>query len=1152
MAHLSVALLGAAQVRHGDTPVFFPTRKSLAMLVYVLLEQRAHSRDKLVDLFWPASGEAGRTTLRSTLARLRNALAVAPGEHHLLAQGDAVRFDFSSSFDLDLHLVESAARLAGGETPGGWDTANADPHLAVLGQLQEAAGLWRGEFLDGFFLSDAPGFEDWLALQRETWRWRIQLILDRLSEVYSDLGKSPQAIETATRWLSLDPVDERALRRLMQLHFAAGDRESALRAYEACRTQLIQDLHVQPSPETEALIERIRKGIRSITPLNRRDEVPPADLLEGPFVGREEQFAKLVELYHATLQGRNHVAVLQGEAGFGKTRIAREFLSWAAGKGADVCEGRAFEFGARIPYQPLVEAIRQRLERENAPEDLLADVWLTELSRLVPELRERYPDLSEPSAEDGTEHMRLFEAIARLWQALAEQGPVVLLLDDVQWADSATLDVLLYVARRMSQGRTGALLLICLRTEAMTNEIDEWLAGLRRDLTVTSLELAPLGLADIVQLVQGMGAHEESNTAAEELANWLYAETGGSPFFLLETIRALVERRVLSLGRRFDGEWRIEVRKGLFVHDLVPSLLPAGVQRVIHARLARLDPEASDLLVAASILGQVSSFESLCAVGGLSEADGLLALDKLVRAHLMREVGAGCYLFGHDKIRDVVTAEAGDARRRVFHRRALETLQSVAAPASELVQHALASGLEDLALRLSVEAGDDAMRLLAPRDAATQYERAMSIALTLGRGELLPELHGRRGKAFVKATKWGDARQELELALTGLRPGQQESRAEFLVDLAEAYWWALDVPKVRSCAREALSIAQRLGRGDLETRAMAWSASAEGSAGYIGSSLRANELAIARAQELQITPPARALMNKSLALYWLGHFEKAVISGRDAVAAADNAGDVAWTMTALPQLGLALAGTGRYSSAASAFEEARRLGREWGVDNLLARSICMSAGFHLDLFDFPDAEALSQEAKDLALSLDFRPPATSASIDLLLNYVRRHDIGRAEDLLEEVALAAAGAAGFHGWLWQLRLSQARAEIALGREEWEEALRQAGETIEQSRTKGRVKYLVLGLCIRAEALAARNAQSEAVLALRNAMRLARSTRDPALLLRPASMLLAFDGDDALAGEALTAVDRIRGELPDLALLRRFEAADPVRLILSYRS
>jgi hypothetical protein len=208
----------------------------------------------------------------------------------------------------------------------------------------------------------------------------------------------------------------------------------------------------------------------------------------------------------------------------------------------------------------------------------------------------------------------------------------------------------------------------------------------------------------------------------------------------------------------------------------------------------------------------------------------------------------------------------------------------------------------------------------------------------------------------------------------------------------------------------------------------------------------------------------------------------------------------------------------------------------------------MSAGFHLDVFDFEGNEALAEEARELARSHNFAPPGISASIDLLLNFARRGEVGRAEPLASAVGEAVELAAAWHGWLWKLRLAEARAEVALAREEWEEAVRWAGEAIDRSREKRRLKYQALGSWTRARALHALGRMDEAIGDARSAVALARRVGDPALFLRTAGVLLALDGDDALAAEARAAAERIAAALPDQEVRQRFEAAEPVRAVL----
>ena len=175
-----------------------------------------------------------------------------------------------------------------------------------------------------------------------------------------------------------------------------------------------------------------------------------------------------------------------------------------------------------------------------------------------------------------------------------------------------------------------------------------------------------------------------------------------------------------------------------------------------------------------------------------------------------------------------------------------------------------------------------------------------------------------------------------------------------------------------------------------------------------------------------------------------------------------------------------------------------------------------------------------------------QPGLVSASIDLLLNYARRGEVGRAEPMLPEVAAAVRKAAGWHGWQWSLRLAEARAEIALARGDWEDAVRWARDAIDRSCGK-RVKYEVLGLGTRAQALNRLGRGNEAATDLRRAVELARALGDPAVFLRAATMLLALDGSDPLAARAHATAERIARTLPDAELRRTYEAAETGALL-----
>jgi hypothetical protein len=423
----------------------------------------------------------------------------------------------------------------------------------------------RGPFLAGFTLRDSQFFDDWSSQHREYWHLRVYQVFDALSMLYEQGGDVERAIDIVSRWLSFDPLNEEGYRRLMRLRFSQGDRVSALRAYSRCRTVLAEELQVEPEPETIALAKRIRQTapLRSvqIQTQHASSGQPPANPLDGPFLGRTAEFGALIENYQRAKAGRPWLFLLQGETGIGKTRLSTEFLRWAQAQGADVQVGRALQTGSELAYQPLMDVLRRQLEREHAPDDLLSNVWHAELARLLPELRDRSPDLPVPSTDEALGHNRLFEAIARLVQKWAARRPLVLLFDDIQWADTATLDLLIYLARRLTEQPAPVLLLLNLSTEAggCTDEHSTWLMALKRTrLPLTRLQLAPFTKEETRRFVQELAWTEQplevkrksstvgcpvigeafaTQEALSYLTDWLYSQTQGQPLYLVETLK---------------------------------------------------------------------------------------------------------------------------------------------------------------------------------------------------------------------------------------------------------------------------------------------------------------------------------------------------------------------------------------------------------------------------------------------------------------------------------------------------------------------------------------------------------------------------------------------------------------------------------------
>jgi tetratricopeptide (TPR) repeat protein len=398
----------------------------------------------------------------------------------------------------------------------------------------------------------------------------------------------------------------------------------------------------------------------------------------------------------------------------------------------------------------------------------------------------------------------------------------------------------------------------------------------------------------------------------------------------------------------------------------------------------------------------------------------------------------------------------------------------------------------------------------------------------------LVDLHARRADAFAAIGQWGDQIHEARQALDHLSPEARGRRAELLLTMADAAFYLLDIPAVERHAAEALRLAEQVRRADIAADAVGWLGRCRQASGDLPGAIEMDRTARAHG------PGRRGVSEKhgALSLYLAGHSRAAVDMAAEAVRDEHRSRDIEFTMYALSHYGLALGSAGRYGEAADAFAKVRETGRKYGVKGPLARGITMSGGFRLDLFDLAEAEAIAFEARELAQGLAFAPSLVSATIDLLYVFARRHEPGKAEHLLDEATRVAASTPGWHEWLWNLRLTQARAELALAAGVIDQAVSYATDAIAQARAVGRPKYEALAFRTRADAHRVQCEFERAIDDARSGEAAARRTGNPALLLALIGTVLSLAGSDELLAEARGLHEEISRELPDPAAALRF--------------
>ena len=719
-ARLVIRLLGEAEISFdGHRLPDLTTPRIERMLALLALAPGAQlRRDRVAYQLWPDSTDGqARTNLRKLL--------------HDLRQSFAEPDDF----------FEVGARTIGWNPDGPvWVDVVAFSDALDRGDAAAAVRHYRGDLLPACY-------DDWAIAERERLRSLAIDALTHLAVEANEEGREDEAVGHARDLLRIDPLHEPGYRMLMEALARRGDRNEAFRTYLRCVETLQQELGVGPDSATVETYNRLRVA----SPAGQATDHAQRDL---PLVGRDAEWHTVHRTWRAAVRGAAHFLLVSGEAGVGKTRLVEELAERAATEGHAVARTRAYEAAGSLPWGPVADwlrsgAVRGGLER-------LDRVWLTELARLVPELRGEHLELPEASsATDAGQRQQLLDAVRR--GLLACGRPLLLVIDDLQWCDPDTLELCGFV---LQSCREAPLLLAgtCRDEEVgVDHPVTSFQQRMAREGILTRIPLDRLG----PEATARVGALVRRRPLDHDVAARLWKETEGNPLFVVEAVRA-------GFGTE-DGTG--------------DRALTATVQAVIGARLERLSPDARRLVDIAATIGREFTLDVLASAADATEDDLADAIDELWHRHILRARGT-TYDFSHDRLREVALEAIRPARRRKLHRSvaiSLERLHAgdLGAVSARLAAHYENGGLDSKAVEAYERAAEHAYRVFALEDGISLLQRALRL---------------------LDRSPQGSVRDEIELRL----------QSALGVPLAARQGYG--APAVKHSYERALTLHRRLGR----------------------------------------------------------------------------------------------------------------------------------------------------------------------------------------------------------------------------------------------------------------------------------------------------------------------------------------------------
>jgi DNA-binding SARP family transcriptional activator len=757
---IQVRLLGDLQVLgvDGRAMKLPASKKTRALLGYLVATGQPHRRERLCDLLWDGPADP-RAELRWSLNKLR---PVLNGDRTIRLRADRESVSFEPTrarIDLAIVRQQFESGVAGVAT----DT------------LKTVLSLFRGVFLDGLDLHACYQYQEWCMAEREA---ASRLHLTALRALITRLAeRPPDALPYVRALVALDPLDEAAHAQLVRLLRAMGRRREAEEYADRARAMLVGELGSALAGELDRALSSPAGRARDASPSSQSRTVdPPIAVVSAasgsrlPFVGRASECKALDRSIDRLMHEQpQRMWLLVGDVGIGKTRLLEYLVDGARAKGCLVLSARGFEAEMLRPYGCWIDALRI-VAPPAVPIAIRKD-----LAFLMRGLGIDPPEASERS--------QLFDAVLALLQSLAQRQPLILAFDDLQWLDESSLALLHYVVREQGDRSRWLIAAAARRGEIEDNRWTRQLvSSLERSQHLVSLDVPPLGQSDIARLLRSFGPDVDATAA--------FKASAGNPLLALEIARA---------GQQ----------------DAHLTTLDA----LVASELARLPEATRQFLTCAAAVGREFQPELVGAAINMPSTELLSHLARLELRGLLRPSNTGYYDFSHDVVRRTTYCGLSQPRRQLLHRQLARALAIAAADddtlQSDLAYHAQLGVADELSVRASIATGDRALRLSANGEAMSAAVRGLASLTRLPPSTTRIRQQTELRRIQVLAASSPGMRRAPELRDDLIRGIREAEAAGLHAEAATGYFllsWVEQRSNDTSRVREATLLAAQLSR----------------------------------------------------------------------------------------------------------------------------------------------------------------------------------------------------------------------------------------------------------------------------------------------------------------------------------------------------